>query len=123
MNEKASLPGRPRGFDLDAVLDAAIDAFHRNGLAGTTYEVLEHDTGLRRQSLVYAFGDKRALFDAALSRYAARKVDAIVDCLRAPGAPSERIRAAFALWLEDARNAAHPRLPSGQYRRRDRTKR
>ena len=108
MNKAASHPGRPRAFDLDAALDAAVDAFHRNGLAGTTYEVLERTTGLRRQSLVYAFGDKRALFEAALKRYVDRRVDAIVDCLLAPGSPSAGIRAAFALWLDDARNEAHP---------------
>ena len=108
MDKTASLPGRPRAFDLDVALDAAVDAFHRDGLAGTTYEVLERTTGLRRQSLVYAFGDKRALFEAALRRYADRRVDAIVDCLRAPGSPSAGIRAAFAMWLDDARDAAHP---------------
>ncbi len=108
MSKRVSHPGRPRGFDLDAVLDTAVDVFHRNGLSGTTYEVLERTTGLRRQSLVYAFGDKRALFEAALKRYADRRVGAVVARLGEPGSPAAGIRAAFALWLDDAGDAAHP---------------
>ncbi|MGF1474712.1 MAG: TetR/AcrR family transcriptional regulator [Geminicoccaceae bacterium] len=82
-------------------------AFHRYGLAGTTYDVLEQSTGLRRQSLVYAFGDKRALFDAALRRYADRRVEDIVICLTTSTSPAAGIRAAFGLWLNDARDGEH----------------
>ena len=108
MEPRHSSPGRPRSFDRGSVLDAAVDAFHANGLAGTTYDTLERVTGLRRQSLVYAFGDKRALFEAALNRYADRRIGNLVACLSAAGSPAEAIRAAFDSWLDDARDTAHP---------------
>lgn len=108
MTNKHSHLGRPRSFDTEEALDAAVETFHRDGLAGATYERLEEATGLRRQSLVYAFGDKRALFQAALLRYADARVGAIVDCLSDADSPADGIRQAFALWLSDARDGDHP---------------
>lgn len=108
MEARHASPGRPRSFDRGSVLDAAVEAFHAGGLAGTTYDTLERVTGLRRQSLVYAFGDKRALFEAALSRYAERRIGDLVTCLSAAGSPADGIRAAFDSWLDDARDTAHP---------------
>ena len=70
--------------------------------------MLEQVTGLRRQSLVYAFGDKQTLFEAALTRYADRRVGALDACLETAGSPAQAIRAAFASWVADARNAERP---------------
>ncbi len=97
--------GRPRGFDASVVLDTVVEAFHRHGLVGTTYEVLEAATGVRRQSLIYAFGDKQTLLAAVLARYAERRVGEIEACLAGPGSPAAAIRHAFALWLDDTRTA------------------
>ncbi len=104
----ASSPGRPRGFDLETVLDAVMDVFHAHGYGATTYGLLEQATGLRRQSLVYAFGDKAALFDAALERYADRRVETVLGLLRDTPDPVDGIRDAFALWLRDAADRDRP---------------
>ncbi len=80
--------------------------FWQHGFAKTTYRALEQATGLHRQSLVYAFGDKKALFQAVLHHYAATQVQAIIDQLQASGSPLNNLRAAFASWLEDARREA-----------------
>lgn len=64
--------GRPRAFDVDEVLDRAAEAFRAGGFEGTSLEQLEKATGLRRASLYGAFGDKAALYAAALRRYDAR---------------------------------------------------
>ena len=101
-------PGRPRSFDVDKVLESATDTFHQDGLAGTTYERLEAATGLRRQSLVYAFGDKRTLFKAALAHYADKKVGQVIEVLGQHDSPAEGVRRAFALWLADARHKQRP---------------
>ena len=95
--------GRPREFDRDAVLTKAMNVFWENGFAKTTYAALEKATGLHRQSLVYAFGDKKALFQAVLEHYAATRVEAVVNQLQAPGSSLKNIRATFDLWLNDAR--------------------
>lgn len=67
---------RPRSFDDDAVIDAAMLAFWRGGYDETPIGALETATGLKRVSLYNAWGDKEGLFLAALHRYheGARKV-------------------------------------------------
>ncbi|MES2056160.1 MAG: helix-turn-helix domain-containing protein [Pseudomonadota bacterium] len=64
--------GRPRGFDLDVVLKAASERFRSRGYAATSLDDLVDATGLARPSLYAAFGDKRALYLAALARVSAR---------------------------------------------------
>lgn len=60
---------RPREFDGDSVLDKAVEAFRAKGYEGTSLSDLEKATGLGRASLYGAYGDKRALYLAALRRY------------------------------------------------------
>ncbi len=43
--------------------------FWAHGFEATTLDRLEKATGLQRQSLYNSFGDKAAMFDAALARY------------------------------------------------------
>jgi AcrR family transcriptional regulator len=60
--------GRPRSFDPDAVLDKARAVFWNLGYAATSLDDLAAATGLNRPSLYAAFGDKHALYLAALER-------------------------------------------------------
>lgn len=70
--------GRPREFDLDVALDAAIEVFWRQGYEGTTLDDLTRAMGINRPSLYAAFGNKEETFKLAVARYA--KVDmAYVD--------------------------------------------
>lgn len=64
--------GRPRSFDADIALKAASERFRTHGFAGTSLDELADATGLARPSLYAAFGDKRALYLAALSRLTER---------------------------------------------------
>lgn len=63
---------RPRAFDDDKVLDAAMACFWRRGLEATSVRDLAAEMGINGPSLYNAFGDKRALFVRALGRYAER---------------------------------------------------
>lgn len=63
--------GRPREFDTDAALEKAMRLFWAKGYEGTSVADLTHTLGISRPSLYSAFGDKQALFRAALERYAA----------------------------------------------------
>lgn len=63
--------GRPREFDVDTAIDAAMRLFWRKGYGATSVEDLVGETGVQRGSLYAAFGDKRSLFLAGLQRYAA----------------------------------------------------
>lgn len=64
--------GRPRSFDPDQALRRATDRFRTYGFAGTSLDELSEATGLARPSLAAAFGDKRALYIAAIDRLSAR---------------------------------------------------
>ena len=60
--------GRPRSFDADAVLDKARAVFWNLGYAAASLDDIAKATGLNRPSLYAAFGDKHALYMAALER-------------------------------------------------------
>ena len=60
--------GRPRTFDPAQALGAAAERFRTRGYAGTSLDDLVAATGLARPSLYAAFGDKKALYIAALDR-------------------------------------------------------
>ncbi len=60
---------RPRKFDEDAVLDAAVQCFWSRGYEATSIRDLIANTGLTGASLYNAFGDKRAFYQRALDHY------------------------------------------------------
>lgn len=73
--------GRPRSFDPGEVLGAASERFRTRGYAATSLDDLVDATGLQRPSLYAAFGDKRAIYLAALDRTierAARGFDQLI---------------------------------------------
>lgn len=79
--------GRPREFDPDEVLERAMHVFWERGYEATPVSELVEELGIGRQSLYSTFGDKRALFEAALALYAERRIGPIVAALEAPGSP------------------------------------
>lgn len=63
-------PGRPRAFDREAALEAAMRLFWRDGYDATSVSALTRAMGVTPPSLYAAFGDKRRLFLEAAERYA-----------------------------------------------------
>jgi AcrR family transcriptional regulator len=61
--------GRPREFDRDAALEAAMLLFWRKGFAATSMNELCEAMGVRSPSLYAAFGDKETLYLEAVARY------------------------------------------------------
>ncbi len=61
--------GRPRAFDRDLALDAAMRVFWAHGFEGASLTALTAAMGINRPSLYAAFGDKAALFREAVARY------------------------------------------------------
>ncbi len=85
---------RPREFDEEAVLDAAMQCFWRRGYEATSVRDLIDKTWITGASLYNAFGDKRALFIKSLDRYVEHSVaDRIRRCEALP--PREAIEAFF----------------------------
>lgn len=69
--------GRPRAFDRDTALGAAMELFWRRGFSATSVADLCAAMGINAPSLYAAFGSKEALYEAALARYAALTVPRI----------------------------------------------
>jgi len=93
---------RPRSFDCDVILDRAVETFREKGFDGTSIEDLEKATGLRRASLYGAFGDKRALYLAALKRYQGTKGVRLLEELNAAKTGRAAIERLFTIAVEEA---------------------
>ncbi|MGL4574369.1 MAG: TetR/AcrR family transcriptional regulator [Burkholderiaceae bacterium] len=61
--------GRPLSFDRDAALHQAMLLFWRHGYEATSLNELTAAMGVTPPSIYAAFGDKKQLFRAAVSRY------------------------------------------------------
>ncbi|PKQ31115.1 MAG: TetR/AcrR family transcriptional regulator [Actinobacteria bacterium HGW-Actinobacteria-2] len=61
--------GRPQAFDTAEAVRAARTVFWNAGYDEAAMPALETATGLCRSSIYHAFGNKRGLFDAALTSY------------------------------------------------------
>jgi len=100
--------GRPREFERDVVLDRAMQVFWTRGYAATSIHHLVDQMGIQRGSLYDTFGDKRALFFAAIDRYdqvVTAKLLAALDDPRGKNA----IRRFFRLKVDLALEPGRPR--------------
>jgi AcrR family transcriptional regulator len=61
--------GRPREFDTEQALDAALALFWRRGYGGTSLSALTGAIGVTPTSLYAAFGNKEQLFKRVVERY------------------------------------------------------
>jgi AcrR family transcriptional regulator len=61
--------GRPRSFDREQALDAAMRVFWQQGYEGASLTALTDAMDINRPSLYAAFGDKAGLFREAVARY------------------------------------------------------
>lgn len=71
-SETRKARGRPPTFDRAYALDLAIDEFRRRGYEGASMDQLADAMGITKPSIYRAFGDRKALFRAAVARYGAR---------------------------------------------------
>ncbi len=86
------MAGRPREFDDEMVIQAAMDAFWRNGFEATSAQALVESTGLGRGSLYAAFGNKEKLYHEALRRYHRSSIEFHQEVFRQPGTVRDRLR-------------------------------
>jgi AcrR family transcriptional regulator len=91
MNLSARRPGRPRGFDFDKALDAAIQVFWSRGYAEASLEELTAAMSITRPSLYAAFGDKEALMLACIARYGLWVEGAVSEALRDDKRPQQAL--------------------------------
>lgn len=92
--------GRPREFDPEEALAAALQVFWRRGYDGASMAELTEAMGITKPSLYACFGNKESLFRKALDLYERDKLCYIKSALDAPTAKgvAERIlRGALAI--------------------------
>ncbi|WP_373376699.1 TetR/AcrR family transcriptional regulator [Cupriavidus nantongensis] len=97
---------RPRKFNEQAALTAALDAFWARGYEATSTRDLTSAMGMTQPSLYNAFGDKRSLFLAALEGYLDGTVRERMARLGAALPPAAAISAYFSESIE--RSLADP---------------
>ncbi|ETA71108.1 TetR/AcrR family transcriptional regulator [Actinospica robiniae] len=99
--------GRPRGFDREAALEAALAEFWRHGYEATSVAALTKAMGINPPSLYASFGDKRRLFTEAVERYAETHGDYGARALAQPTARGT-VETMLRLAAERYADAGHP---------------
>lgn len=113
---------RPREFEIDEALDAAMELFWEKGYEATSIADLTERLGIGRASLYAAFGDKHELYLRALDRYIKTRDPDPVELLSRPGPVLPAVRALVRAYAEESAcdakrrgcmivNAATERLP------------
>src|SRR5205823_13955892 len=91
----ASGMARPKAFNEEEALAAAMEVFWRNGYERASLDVLLRAMGISKQSLYDTFGDKRALYLKALAHYR----EQTLTSMRAAFSSARKTRDAFSRLL------------------------
>ena len=86
---------RPREFDEQQVIESLMTVFWNKGYEATTMQDLVKASGLLKGSLYGAFGDKQALYLAALKHYDRTRIQAGIDMLNGEGSARQKITRLF----------------------------
>lgn len=87
--------GRRKGYDREALIDAAMSLFRAHGFASTSTAMLVDHLGVNRNSMYAEFGSKRGLFDAVVEAYEASVLTGHFGPLEAAGSGLAEARALF----------------------------
>jgi AcrR family transcriptional regulator len=102
--------GRPRIFDEQQALDAALGVFWRRGYQGASLEELTRVMGIGKPSLYAAFGNKEQLYLRALERYRDQQLIRHAEAL----ATEPELKKAMRIFLRSvATMLTAPELPGG----------
>ena len=91
---------RTKEFEPEKALTRAMDLFWRQGYEATSVHDLLEEMGIGRGSMYDTFGDKRALFLAALERFEETRVSRADEILEGSASAVEGIRRLFETTIE-----------------------
>ena len=100
--------GRPRGFDENKALEAAMRVFWEKSYEGATLSDLTRAMGINRSSLYAAFGDKEALYKQVMTQYREGPMAYMQEALHQP-----KLREAECLLRGTVDFLARPDHPKG----------
>ena len=108
MQETEKKRGRPRCFDKDEALDAALGVFHAQGYEGASIDDLTAALGINRPSLYSAFGNKEDLYIAVLQKYHGNYRDFFESLIAEKLPPKETIKKWLSFFLENSKAQKDP---------------
>jgi len=94
---------RPKEFDIDVALDAAVEVFREHGFAGTSAQMLTSAMHIGKQSLYDTFGGKWQLYCSALEKYGTCETAAHIERLQDSPRAIEGIEQMLERVVQDAR--------------------
>ena len=89
---RVTMVGRPKEFDEQQALEQAMTVFWTYGYEATSVQDLLDAMGINRGSMYDTFGDKHALFSAAIDHYGRTVTSGLEDLLDSGGSPLGTIR-------------------------------
>lgn len=95
---------RPKAFNPEQVIEKAMYAFWEKGYTATSMNDLVEAMGIHRGSLYNTFGDKQALFRAAIAHYNRTVVTQAIAHLESPTASKQAIVDTFYEFVYQAAN-------------------
>jgi AcrR family transcriptional regulator len=104
-SKKPLPPGRPKAFDPDKALEAALRVFWGKGYEGASLADLTGAMGINKPSLYATFGDKAALFRKVVDHYIRQQSRLWEEAFRLPTAKAS---------VERVLNAAADALTAGK---------
>ena len=100
--------GRPREFDENKSIEAAMKTFWANGYAGTSFSSLVSAMKMNSPSIYLAFGDKENLFLKAVEFYSHKQHAAIMSALNSDETYPTRLERFAVTSVKNACNKKHP---------------
>lgn len=94
---------RPRQFDEEKVIESLMNVFWEKGYEATSMQDLVAASGLLKGSLYGAFGDKHAMYVAALRHYDRTRIQSGIDMLNGEGSARQKIARLFDNVIESTR--------------------
>lgn len=98
-------PGRPREFDIDAAIDAALPLFRERGFNSASIAELSAAMHLTAGSIYKAFGDKRTIFLRAFDRYVSKRHTQLQKRMEVEATGFGKIRAMLVFYAEASHGA------------------
>jgi len=92
--------GRPKQFDEQEALKAAMEVFWRKGFEGTSCDELLAAMNIRCGSMYSTFGDKKALYEKVFDLYQQTEFENALKVLNGPDSPLENVRNLVRCWGE-----------------------
>lgn len=96
---------RPKEFDVETAVAAAVELFREHGFEGTSAQMLVDAMKIGRQSLYDTFGDKWGIYRAAVKQYSQDEVREHADVLGRHARAIDGIRVMLARVAEEAGRA------------------